>query len=158
MADTSIDYVLVTAYSTAYDLTPLQGGKPDSGFADRAWRAMWKRLTDSGKTVVVVRDTPTTLSMSIPECVQREIADLYRCAVPRDKALPFDQISQSAINANDPNVKMIDLSDGICDAQWCYGIVGNVIVYRDTNHLTWQYAQTLAPRLWSQFSKAISVS
>jgi hypothetical protein len=50
---------------------------------------------------------------------------------------------------------MIDLNGGICDDGWCYGLVGNVIVYRDTNHLTWQYAETLAPRMWREFSNAI---
>ncbi|MFD0595872.1 SGNH hydrolase domain-containing protein [Catellatospora coxensis] len=48
----------------------------------------------------------------------------------------------------------MDLSDGLCDAQWCYGFAGDVVVYRDSNHLTWQYAQTLAPAFWQAFVKA----
>jgi len=156
VADTSLQYVVVTAYSHAYNLVPPGGGAPDATWADRAWRSMWQKLIDSGKKVVVVRDTPSTLSMSIPECVQREIDDLLRCAVPRDKALPYDQISQSALNARDPNIMMIDLTDGFCDREYCYAVVGDLIVYRDTNHLTWQYAESLAPRFWSEFAKAIS--
>ena len=81
--------------------------------------------------------------------------DFYKCAVPRDKALPVDPISQSALNAKDPNVVGIDVTGGICDGRYCYGLAGDVIVYRDTNHLTWQYAESLAPRLWTEFQKAV---
>jgi peptidoglycan/LPS O-acetylase OafA/YrhL len=154
VADTTIDYVVLTAYSRAYTLVAVDG-PTTAATPSQAWRATWKKLTASGKKVVVVRDTPSTLTMSIPECIQRNMDDFYKCSVPRDKALPFDPISQIALDANDPDIKMIDINGGICDANWCYGIAGNVIVYRDTNHLTWQYAESLAPRLWAEFEKAI---
>lgn len=84
--------------------------------------------------------------------------NLHKCALPREAALPYDQLVQSALNAGDPNVRVIDLSDGFCDKTYCYGVAGNVIVYRDTNHLTWQYAETLTPRLWSEFNRVIGAS
>jgi peptidoglycan/LPS O-acetylase OafA/YrhL len=152
--DTTIDYVLVTAFSHAYAMVPANGGPATPTTVDEAFRSMWKKITDSGKKVVVLRDTPSTLTMSIPECIERNMDDFYKCAVPRDKALVPDPISQSVVNAKDPHVVGIDVNGGICDARYCYGLAGNVIVYRDTNHLTWQYAETLAPRLWTEFQKA----
>jgi len=155
VADKSIDYVLVTAYSHVYTLVPDDGRSVSTTTADEAWRSIWRKLTNAGKKVVVLRDTPNTLTMSIPECIERNMGNFYECSVTTDKALPFDQITQSALNAKDPNVTTIDVNGGICDLHWCYGLVGNVIVYRDTNHLTWQYAETLAPRFWREFQKAI---
>lgn len=45
------------------------------------------------------------------------------------------------------NVRFLDLSDYFCDARLCYPVVGNVMVYRNLNHLTATYARTLAPVL-----------
>lgn len=154
VADTSIDYVIVAAFGSAYTIIPADGAPAKPTTMEDAFRSMWRKVTDSGKKVVVIRDTPSTSSLSIPECVERNMDNFHACSLPREKALTPDPVAGFAVNAGDPNIVMIDLSDGICDSSWCYGIAGNVIVYRDTNHLTWQYAESLAPRLWSEFTAA----
>ncbi|MFC7242467.1 acyltransferase family protein [Catellatospora aurea] len=151
--DPEIDYVLVTAYSAAYRFEALPG-RPALADQNAAFIGKWQRLLAAGKRVVVLRDTPSMLGKSIPSCVEKEQANLRRCAVARDKALKPDLISAAAAALGDPRVTVMDLSDGLCDAQWCYGFAGDVVVYRDSNHLTWQYAQTLAPAFWQAFVKA----
>jgi hypothetical protein len=34
-----------------------------------------------------------------------------------------------------------------CDAQYCYPVIGGVLVHRDRNHMTIDYARTLGPFL-----------
>ncbi|WP_157210003.1 SGNH hydrolase domain-containing protein [Nocardioides aequoreus] len=46
---------------------------------------------------------------------------------------------------------LIDLTAQICDAAWCYPVVGDVIVYRDGSHLSAEYATMLAPYLGDAF-------
>lgn len=42
---------------------------------------------------------------------------------------------------------MIDLTDQYCKDGTCFAVDGNVLVYLDDNHLTWDYARTMAPAL-----------
>jgi peptidoglycan/LPS O-acetylase OafA/YrhL len=158
VADDELDAVIVTANTREYKFVPSSEGQDSRERADEAFGSVFRQITSSGKKVVVIQDTPNTNLVSMPECVTANLEDLRKCALPRADALPYDQLSQSALNANDPNTRVIDLSDGFCDEKYCYGVAGNIIIYRDTNHLTWQYAGTLVPKLWSEFTRAIGVS
>jgi hypothetical protein len=40
---------------------------------------------------------------------------------------------------------LMDVNDLICEPRTCPPIIGNVVVYRDTHHLTQTYISTLAP-------------
>jgi hypothetical protein len=46
-----------------------------------------------------------------------------------------------------PNVRVVDLNDAICPTDPCAPVIGNVLVYRDTSHLTGTYVRSLVPRL-----------
>jgi len=39
------------------------------------------------------------------------------------------------------------MNDFICDARWCYPVVGGALVFKDRNHLTEVFARTLGPYL-----------
>jgi hypothetical protein len=54
-----------------------------------------------------------------------------------------------------PNVAFIDLNDYFCTATTCLPAVGNVIIYRDGDHITATYARTLAPILAKEFQRAV---
>jgi hypothetical protein len=45
------------------------------------------------------------------------------------------------------NVATLDLTHYFCRARECNPVIGNVLVYRDSHHLTRAYAQTLAEPL-----------
>jgi hypothetical protein len=46
-----------------------------------------------------------------------------------------------------PRVRVLDLTPFFCDPRLCYPVIGGVLVYKDTTHLTGLYARTLAPYL-----------
>jgi hypothetical protein len=44
-------------------------------------------------------------------------------------------------------VRVIDAADRFCLGRLCPAVIGNVLVYRQTGHITATYAATLAPWL-----------
>jgi hypothetical protein len=43
------------------------------------------------------------------------------------------------------SVTLINFDDVFCDAENCFPVIGNVIVFRGDNHLTNTFTKTLAP-------------
>ncbi|MCA4132433.1 acyltransferase family protein [Arthrobacter sp. M4] len=102
-----------------------------------------KPFTDAGIDVVGVRDNPR-FSMNMPECVQKKGPDSPDCNAPLAESLaessPLDDYVGKV-----PRLHLMDLSDLICANGTCPAVVGNVYVYKDDNHLTKTYVQTMIP-------------
>ncbi|WP_370871221.1 acyltransferase family protein [Pseudarthrobacter oxydans] len=102
-----------------------------------------KPLTDTGIEVVGIRDNPR-FSMNMPECVQKHGPEAPKCRVPLQESLagssPLD-----AYRGRVPRLHLMDLSDFICAGGICPAVVGNVYVYKDDNHLTKTYVQSMIP-------------
>lgn len=104
----------------------------------------WHQLVDLGIPVVAVRDTPR-FTVDIPSCVAR--AQRPRdCARPRAEIFAEQSPAASVVNEGDM-IALPDLTDQFCARSMCEPIVGNVLVYRDRDHMTATYARTLAPAL-----------
>jgi hypothetical protein len=111
-------------------------------------RRTWRSLAGIAP-VVVLRDTPAP-RLDVAECVSAHREELTRCAVPRDEALAGIGPLQVDAARGLTGVRLVDLNDAICPADRCAAVIGGVLVYRDTNHLTATYARTLAVRLDEQ--------
>ena len=146
-----IDTVFVTAYSSAYDWAQ----PPGTDFEDPAtdgFRAVWQRLTDAGKQVIVVRDVPAVKDrIQTPICLDRNAGEALACSNTREDGLQPDVEAEAVDGASD-GVGLIDLTDQFCDDERCYAVIGDVIVYRDGSHLSHEYATLLAPYLGIAFN------
>jgi peptidoglycan/LPS O-acetylase OafA/YrhL len=102
-----------------------------------------KPFTDAGMDVVGIRDNPR-FDINMPECVQKHGEDAAECNVPEQESLagssPLD-----AYRGQVPRLYLMDMSDFICANGTCPAVVGNVYVYKDDNHLTKTYVQTMIP-------------
>jgi peptidoglycan/LPS O-acetylase OafA/YrhL len=102
-----------------------------------------KPFTDAGIEVVGIRDNPR-FAINMPECVQRHGPGAPDCNVPLQESLaassPLDAYPGKAAGLH-----LMDLSDFICAGGSCPAVVGNVYVYKDDNHLTKTYVQTMIP-------------
>ncbi|WP_091563209.1 acyltransferase family protein [Arthrobacter sp. ok362] len=102
-----------------------------------------KPFTDAGMDVVGIRDNPR-FNINMPECVQKNGEDAAECNVPEQESLagssPLD-----AYRGQVPRLALMDMSDFICANGTCPPVVGNVYVYKDDNHLTKTYVQTMIP-------------
>lgn len=142
----AVEYVLDLAPDALFTIaTAAETGGPDEevvpGFHEVA-----TRLTDAGVDVVGVRDNPR-FDFDVYACAETAGSDPgQECGVEVSEALaPSNPLLDDDELAG--LVRPVDLSDLVCPDGFCAPIVGNVYVYLDDNHLTWDYARTLAPFL-----------
>lgn len=111
---------------------------------------LWRELENLGTRVVVIRDTPRPARVGIDpaECLAQRDTRPADCSLARTEIVIPESEDPNVLGAeNLPFVHLIDLTDHICSAAACDPIVGNVVVWRDNNHLTATYARTLAGAL-----------
>ena len=109
----------------------------------------WKELEGVTK-VFAVRDNPRML-VDPPTCVEKTPSD---CSKPREEAV--SEIPPWENTENIPNnVIFADMTEYFCDEDMCSPVIGNVLVYRDTHHLTASYSMTMAPALEEHLIKAL---
>lgn len=101
----------------------------------------WRSFLSVGARVVAIADTPR-MNVVVPDCMSRPGATVQECSTSRAEALALaDPIIVAAKEVK--QVKILDLTNGICDRSECAPVVGNVLVWMDSNHLTATYAMTL---------------
>ncbi|AXH98841.1 acyltransferase [Sporosarcina sp. PTS2304] len=110
----------------------------------------WKYLEDI-TTIFAIRDNPR-MKENIPLCLEKA-KDPLDCAIDRIDGIS-DIIPWENTKGIPSNVIFEDLTDYFCDDTTCYPVIGNVIVYRDNNHLTAEYAKTLATPLKEPLQQA----
>ena len=142
--------VVVTTGITGYSQT-INGQRTNGAAAEEQLREGWVRtlheLVPLSNHVVVLRDTPEPARDPV-DCVSANLDNLDRCAAPRGRALPPNLPLDLAARTV-AGVDYIDLSDAFCLTNVCPVVIGDVLVYRDHDHITATYARTLAPRLLS---------
>lgn len=109
-------------------------------------------LTEAGIRVVNMRDNPR-FTFLMPECVQRYGAADPRCLPPVSEKLAIES-PLLALEA-DPGVRSMDLTPFICPDGYCPGVIGNVYVYMDDNHLSRTYIHTLKDEFEAQLWSAV---
>jgi len=111
----------------------------------------WKEL-EGVTTIFAVRDNPR-MKENIPSCIERK-KNPFRCAIPRDKGVS-KEVPWENTEGIPSNILFADLTDYFCDQTTCFSVIGNIIVYRDDNHITATYAKTLALPLKGHLEKAL---
>lgn len=136
-AAASYDLVIVSHSATgdAYE----SKGAAITGFQDA-----WRQFTDRGSKVVVIRDVPQA-NAGTTLCVAKHETDSDVCNLPASKSHVDDLMVDAA--AGQKNVSVADMTSSFCTTGGCKVVVGGVVVYRDTHHITATYASTLAPML-----------
>jgi peptidoglycan/LPS O-acetylase OafA/YrhL len=105
--------------------------------------AQWHRLNDAGIPVVAVRDNPWW-PYEVPECVQEAATPHTHCVLNRAQILPKTPAWVDDDRGAPDNVSFIDLTDSFCTASACPAVVGNILVYRDSHHISVAYSLSLA--------------
>ncbi|WP_214754100.1 acyltransferase family protein [Exiguobacterium sp. s16] len=112
-------------------------GVPE-GYVER-----FKQLEALDIPIFAIRDTPF-FDNRVPACLAEFGRNADECSVDREKTLPavsdWDQLADKP-----SNVYYYDYSDYICEEDVCRPVVGNVVGYVDSNHMTKSFNETLAP-------------
>lgn len=110
----------------------------------------WSKLTSEGLRLVAVQDVPYP-EINVAECVVDHLSDLAECAVDRNAVMDGNTSHRAA--AAELGVGLIDLTNQICFADICPAVIDNVLVWRDTHHLTATYARLLADAFAAQLQE-----
>jgi len=127
------DLIFTTADATELDEIP-------DGYVDN-----WETLKEHDIPVFAVRDNPR-FDFDVPSCVEENEGDLTECSVKREEIVPEND-DWSKLENPPSNVHYVDLSDSFCGDEYCDPVIGNVLIYRDSHHITATYASTIAPIL-----------
>jgi len=105
--------------------------------------AQWRRLDTESIRVLAVRDNPR-FATSPAACVEAHGAADGRCSTPRSD-LFADEAPYESMPDIPSNVTFLDFSDSYCGPEVCPAVIGNVLVYKDDNHVSATYIATMAP-------------
>ena len=111
-----------------------------------------RRLRATGAKVVVLRDQGK-VPFDPVDCVSAHRRHLAKCAFTprRPESQAFDAVAARAV----PGVRLVDPLGYLCeeDDRHCPAVVGNVLVYRNTYHISATFSKTLAPWLGRKLPK-----
>ena len=153
MGSDEISYVFTASFSNDYGFASPKG----ETFADPrvdGFARTESELADAGLQVFVLSDVPLTQGTYVPTCLAQNPTDRMACSMPREFALPGSASAMAALQLDDRRVHVIDLSAQFCDADTCYPVVGDLIVYRDYSHISADYARALVPYLLTAVGEA----
>jgi peptidoglycan/LPS O-acetylase OafA/YrhL len=135
-------------FASTSDNKELLEDDPDQAWVD-GWTETVERLTDAADDVYVMADTAWGVG-NVPDCLSQHPEDATQCVNDLDDAVVFPERRERAMEAvEEAGAQVIDPVPWICDIEEgkCPVVVGNLLVYRDDNHLSSRFAAELAPQL-----------
>jgi peptidoglycan/LPS O-acetylase OafA/YrhL len=99
------------------------------------------RLRRAAPRVAFIRDAPRPPS-DIPSCVAGAMRDLRRCAFRERDAFEHPDVVTAAARAV-RGIRVIDPTRVFCRSGICPAVIGDVLVYRNTGHLTATWVYTM---------------
>ena len=100
-------------------------------------------LRAAGILPVLVRDVPRP-DFDVPECLLDHRDDVPACTFDREEGLAASGRGQAELAALRPGLAVVDLTEQICPGPVCSPVVGDVVVWRDSNHLSATYIRSLS--------------
>lgn len=115
----------------------------------KEWREGLKATIDALRaesiTPILMEDTAYP-GQDIPTCLSRHYTNVQLCS-PIVSAAYRDDMTQMLVDFDSAGEHVLWTHQWLCTEQGCPPVVGNILVYRDDNHLTVTYASFIAPLL-----------
>jgi hypothetical protein len=149
LAEDPPDLLLLSGAGRIYKLIDAGGAR----LSDEAALAEWRRglaLTldalPSETRVVVLADTPF-LRRNPPSCLTADPSDISACTTPRSAALDpaLDEAERDTAEA--AGAAFESLSELVCPYGPCPAVIGDILVWRNADHITATFAGQLAPSM-----------
>jgi hypothetical protein len=159
--------LVILSNSSGYIQKP---GTMPAGFSRltyRQWsdgtRSVLASLSDAGIRTMLIRDTPvpgfdmlTCLSRLAdhPQFFPRDLCTIPRAAGLDDHAWEAEQAAAKYL----ANVTTVDMTDRFCDGNECPPLRDGQVVYRDTNHISYGFAQRQSSVLADRIGQIMNTS
>jgi peptidoglycan/LPS O-acetylase OafA/YrhL len=149
LADADLDAVFTAAIAT----TPYSSSGYDSSYdaAVAGYQDAWSGVLDRGIPVITVVDNPVW-ETDPNKCLRTRA--MSECDGPRSELLVADDPLREAASGL-AGVTLLDFTDVFCGAEVCMPVVGGANVYRDQDHLTVSFVDTLAPWYTAAITSAL---
>ncbi|MGO2149836.1 MAG: acyltransferase family protein [Microbacterium gubbeenense] len=150
----SVNEYVQTADDVDAYIVASRGGETDADDDKVAGMvSAWAARPDTSVPVLALLDNPY-FGESPVTCISEDPSTaVERCAKPQDEVL-LDDGKQRAVD-EDPNATLLDLTRYYCADGVCPPVIGGVVVYRDSHHITATYASTLGPYLAAELRSAL---
>ena len=112
---------------------------------------LWRKIEALGSKVVVIADTPYW-GVKPELCLARD----RHCSIPYRPVAGSDPLVLA--QRLYPHVALVDFNDIVCPSGDCPAVIGNVFVWRDTDHLTATYSRSMADIFGRRIEAAIAVN
>ncbi|MCH8571332.1 acyltransferase [Nesterenkonia sp. AY15] len=110
----------------------------------------WDAITGAGTDLLLVRGTPRQ-TQNVPDCLA-DGGDSIECAPEYEKYADVNPLNELDLPEN---TYSLDLTEHFCPAQECSAVIGNILVYRDSHHLTNEYVETMVPHLERELRESV---
>lgn len=152
--------LVIAASSAHYDVIDAAGRRISRDAGARALAAAYGgvlgRLRDAAAHVVVLSDPPRP-PLDVPSCVAQWLHRLRRCAFAPGAALARSRVVTAAVRRV-KGVRVVDPAARLCLPAVCPAVIGDVLVYRNTGHLTASFVVTLQRWLAGRLPRVLSPS
>lgn len=109
----------------------------------------WKKLEKYNINILAIKDNPRA-DFDIPTCIDINNRNSKECYIVND----MENLSDNVENLSLKNIFYIDLTHLFCEDNFCKPVIGNVLVYKDSNHITNTYSRTLSDALEEKINEA----
>ena len=140
------DVVITSDYPGLATVRHPEGGAAAQQEIGAGMDAYWDQLQGSRISVVAIKESPD-MGLNVPDCVSKNPSSPANCTVPAARAIKRNLPTVYATKAASGSVPLINMNPLICGPVSCPAVIGNVLVYQDSHHLTSTYALTTAPYL-----------
>lgn len=117
---------------------------------------IWEQLSAAGIPILAMRDTPWLVRDDEPffpvDCLASG-GESSTCGIDRSEVLSDRNPTLDIVNRF-PLMKPLDMTEAVCRADYCRAVEGNVLVYRDSHHITTTYMRTMTNELGRQIAAA----
>ncbi|WP_306369081.1 acyltransferase family protein [Nocardiopsis sp. CC223A] len=153
LADLEPDLVVTSSSTSA---APAQGDEDDRvPMLAEGMTRLWGEIGEVSGPIVALRDTPRQ-RRDVVECVARNVEDPQECTIPLAEAFERDDPQERAAGSLPGEAALVDMSDLFCAGGECPAVIGNVMVYRDSGHITNTYVSLLAGHLGERIDEVLA--
>lgn len=155
LATPELDAVVFASHVSAQNY--LAGASPsadDIRNASNQVISSWSAFVEQGVRVIVTEDVPGMRPTDGPECIALSAQTYDPCSMPRSEVVKSNLMTELA-QEHSHLVSFLPLEQYFCDLARCHSLIGGVIVYSDSHHLTTTYSRTLATYIGSSIADTL---
>lgn len=125
--------------------------------AKRAAAHLWSELRRRGTAVIVAEDVPGMRPEAGPQCIAYSQGTYDPCFKLRDEVVRGNLLTEIA--AELPQlVTYLPVAPYLCDDVKCHSLIGGVVVYSDSHHLTATFSRSMGQFLGPQVEAAMAAN